>query len=68
MINGQKLINIFKYIIYQIKSRNNELQTSIKISTLSIYLKFFAKILKDIEKYEKDKEPINTEIKTNILD
>ena len=36
MINWQKMINIFKYIIYQIKSRNNELQTSLKVSTLSI--------------------------------
>ena len=68
MINWQKVINIFKYIIYQIKNRINELQTSLKTSTLSLYLKFFAKILKDMEKNEKDKEPINKEIKINILD
>ena len=68
MINWQKVINIFKYIIYQIKSRNNELQTSLKTSTLSIYLKFFVKILKDMEKNEKEKDIINKEIKINILD
>ena len=68
LINWQKVINIFKYIIYQIKSRNNEIQTSLKISTLSIYLKFFAKIIKDFEKEEKEKDQINKEIKREILD
>ena len=68
MINWQKMINIFKYIIYQIKSRNNELQTSLKVSTLSIYLKFFVKMVKDLEKEEKEKDQINEEIKKDILD
>ena len=68
LINWQKVINIFKYIIYQIKSRNNELQTSLKISTLSIYLKFFVKMVKDLEKEEKEKDQINEEIKKDILD
>ena len=68
LINWQHLVNIFKYIIYQIKSRNNELQTSLKISTLSIYIKFFIKIVKDLEKEEKEKEQINQEIKKDILD
>ena len=67
-INWQKMINIFKYIIYQIKSRNNELQTSLKVSTLSIYLKFFVKMVKDLEKEEKEKDQINEEIKKDILD
>ena len=68
MINWQKMINIFKYIIYQIKSRNNELQTSLKVPTLSIYLKFFVKMVKDLEKEEKEKDQINEEIKKDILD
>ena len=68
MINWQKMINIFKYIIYQIKSRNNELQTSLKVSTLSIYLKFFVKMVKDLEREEKEKDQINEEIKKDILD
>ena len=68
MINWQKMINIFKYIIYQIKSRNNELQTSLKVSTLSIYLKFFVKMVKDLEKEEKEKDQMNEEIKKDILD
>ena len=68
MINWQNMINIFKYIIYQIKSRNNELQTSFKVSTLSIYLKFFVKMVKDLEKKEKEKDQINKEIKKDILD
>ena len=68
LINWRKVINIFKYIIYQIKSRNNELQTSLKISTLSIYLKFFVKMVKDLEKEEKEKDQINEEIKKDILD
>ena len=68
LINWQKMINIYKYIIYQIKSRNNELPLSLKISTLSIYLRYFLKMIKDIENEEKEKEKINKEIKIVILD
>ena len=68
LINWKQIINILKYLIYQIKNRNNELSTSIKITTLSIYLKFFAIIIKDFETKEKEIEIINKDIKKDIFE
>ena len=68
MLNWKQIINILKYLIYQIKNSNNELSTSIKISILSAYIKFFAKILKEMKREEKEKVSINEEIKKDILE
>ena len=70
LINLQEIMNIFKYFMYQIKSRDNELQTNQKINFISSYLIFFGKMIKDINSRinEKEKEDINKEIKKNILE
>ena len=68
LINWKQVISIFKYFIYQIKSRNNELQIAFKVSNLSVFLKFLRKLILDIEKYETENEEINKEIKKDILD
>ena len=70
LINWQQLLNILKYLIHQIKSRNNELHISLKIATLSSCLNFFGKIIKDIKLKEKEGniEEINKKIKINFLD
>ena len=70
IITWREVINILKYLIYQLKEHDNELLTSIKVSILSIILKFFGKIIKLISKLEneKEKEEINKEIKNNFFE
>ena len=68
LINYEKAINIFKYIIHQIKNPNNEFQSSLKKSLLSLCLKFLVKIIKDIEKKEENKDQINILIKKELLE
>ena len=71
LINCEKVINIFKYIIHQIKDQNYESQLALKRSVLSSCLKFLVKIIKDMEKKEENKEnkeKINEEIKKEILE
>ena len=70
IITWREVINILKYLIYQLKEHDNELLTSIKVSILSIILKFLGKIIKLISKLEneKEKEEINKEIKNNFFE
>ena len=68
LINWKQVISIFRYYIYQIKIHINELQIAFQVSNLSILLKFLGKLIFDMEKYEKEKEEINKEIKKDILD
>ena len=68
LINWKQVISIFSYYIYQIKIYINELQIAFQVSNLSILLKFLGKLIFDMEKYEKEKEDINKEIKKDILD
>ena len=68
LINWKQIISIFSYYIYQIKIYINELQIAFQVSNLSILLKFLGKLIFDMEKYEKEKEEINKEIKKDILD
>ena len=69
VINWREVINILKYLIYHLKEHYNELQTSIKVSILSVILKFLGKITKVISVLEddKEKEEINKEIKNNFF-
>ena len=69
MINWRQVINILKYLIYQIKEHDNELQTATKVSILSSCLKFFGKIVEEMAKEnEKEKEEINKEIKNEFFE
>ena len=68
LINYEKAINIFKYIIHQIKNPNNEFQSSLKKSLLSLCLKFLVKIIKDFEKKEENKDQLNLLIKKELLE
>ena len=70
IITWREVISILKYLIYQLKEHDNELLTSIKVSILSIILKFFGKIIKLISKLEneKEKEEINKEIKNYFFE
>ena len=70
LISWQEIINIFRYLLYQIKSRDKELQTNQKINIISNYLKYFGKIIKDLNSTinQKEKEDINKEIKNNIFE
>ena len=68
LINWRQIIIILRYFIYQIKIKNNKMQLSPKYSMLSIFLKFFGKIIKIIDKKEKEKEYINKEIQNGFLE
>jgi hypothetical protein len=69
IINWRQVINILKYLIYQIKSLDNEFPTSIIVSILSNCLKFFGKIVKDMNEInQKEKDEINNKIKNEFFE